>query len=94
MGGVYPAHDSCLGRDFALKILPAEFAREWRAASALSRPNIVTVHDVGDRDGVSYLVTGLVEGESLCDLIERGPVSLRKTIDIGANRILEGVDRN
>jgi serine/threonine protein kinase len=104
MGEVYRARDSRLGRDVALKILPAEFAssaerrrrfeQESRAASALSHPNIVTVYDVGDQDGVSYIVSELVEGESLRDLIERGPVSLRKTIDIGANRILEGVDRN
>ena len=100
MGEVYRAHDSRLGRDVALKILPAEFARdpdrrrrfeqESRAASALSHPNIVTVYDVGDQDGVSYIVSELVDGESLRDLIERGPVPLRKTIDIGA-QIADGL---
>ena len=94
MGEVYRARDSRLGRDVALKILPAEFAfdpdrrrrfeQESRAAGALSHPSIVTVFDVGEQDGVSYIVSELVEGESLRDLIERGPVSLRKTIDIGA----------
>ena len=76
MGEVYRARDSRLGRDVALKILPAEFAsnpdrrrrfeQESRAASALS--NIVTVYDVGDQDGVSYIVSELVDGESLRDL--------------------------
>src|SRR5260370_829554 len=64
--------------------------QESRAASALSPPNIVTVFDVGDQDGVSYIVSELVEGESLRDLIERGPVSLRKTIEIGA-QIADGL---
>ena len=100
MGEVYRAHDSRLGRDVALKILPAEFAshpdrrrrfeQESRAASALSHPNIVAVYDVGDQDGVSYIVTELVDGESLRDLIERGPVPFRKTINIGA-QIADGL---
>ena len=100
MGEVYRAHDGRLGRDVALKILPAEFAldpdrrrrfeQESRAASALSHPNIVAVYDVGDQDGVSYIVTELVDGESLRGLIDRGPVPLRKTIDIGA-QIADGL---
>ena len=100
MGEVYRAHDNRLGRDIAVKILPAEFAddpgrrrrfeQESRAASALSHPNIVSVYDVGDQDGVSFIVTELVDGESLRDLIERGPVPLRKTIDIGA-QIADGL---
>jgi len=100
MGEVYRARDSRLGRDVALKILTAEFAsnpdrrrrfeQESRAASALSHPNIVAVYDVGDQDGVSYIVSELVEGESLRDLIERGPVPLRKAIDLGA-QIAEGL---
>ena len=100
MGEVFRARDVRLGRDVALKILPAEFAldpdrrrrfeQESRAASALSHPNIVTVYDVGDQDGVSYIVSELVDGESLRDLIERGPVPLRKTIEIGA-QIADGL---
>ena len=71
MGEVYRARDSRLGRAVALKILPAEcafnpdrrrrFEQESRIASALSHPNIVTVYDVGDQDGVSYIVSELVE---------------------------------
>jgi Tol biopolymer transport system component len=100
MGEVYRARDSRLGRDVALKILPAEFAgnadrrrrfeQESRAASALSHPNIVAVYDVGDQDGVSYIVSELVEGESLRDLIDRGPVPLRKAIEIAA-QIADGL---
>ncbi|HUB82359.1 MAG TPA: LpqB family beta-propeller domain-containing protein [Bryobacteraceae bacterium] len=100
MGEVFRARDMRLGREVALKILPAEFAidpdrrrrfeQESRAASALSHPNIVTVYDVGDQDGVSYIVSELVDGESLRDLIERGPVPLRRAIEIGA-QIADGL---
>jgi predicted Ser/Thr protein kinase len=85
MGEVYRARDSRLGRDVALKILPAEVARdsrrarfeqEVRAVAALNHPNIVAVYDVGE----GYFVSELVEGESL-----RGAkFSLRKTLDIAA----------
>src|SRR6266566_5213932 len=85
MGEEYKSRDTRLGREVALKILPADFAQdaerrarfdlEARAASALNHPNIVTVHNIGEEGGVSYIVTELVEGESLRTLIERGPVA-------------------
>ena len=86
MGQVYRAHDTRLGRDVALKILPEEFARdesrrsrfeqEARAVAALNHPNIVAVYDVGD----GYMVSELVEGETL-----RGAkFGLRKTLDLAA----------
>uniref|UniRef100_Q01T31 Serine/threonine protein kinase n=1 Tax=Solibacter usitatus (strain Ellin6076) TaxID=234267 RepID=Q01T31_SOLUE len=92
MGEVYRAHDSRLGRDVALKILPAEVARdpvsrarfeqEARAVAALNHPNIVAVYDVGE----GYFVSELVDGESL-----RGAkFSLRKTLDIAA-QIASGI---
>src|SRR5260221_132487 len=94
MGEVYRARDTRLGREVALKILPADFARdavrrarfdlEARAASALNHPNIVTVHDIGEEGGVSYIVTELVEGESLRSLIERGPLPPRKLTEVAA----------
>jgi len=100
MGEVYQARDTRLGRDVALKILPETFAhdvsrrgrfkQEARAASALNHPNIVTVHDIGEEGGVSYLVTELVEGESLRTPIERGPVPARKLIEIAA-QIADGL---
>ena len=100
MGEVYRARDTRLGREVALRILPesvahdaarrARFDLEARAASALNHPNIVTVHDIGEEGGVSYIVTELVEGESLRTLIERGPVPARKLIDIAA-QIADGL---
>lgn len=100
MGEVYRAHDSRLGRDVAIKILPAEFAQspdrrrrfeqEWRAAAALAHANIVALYDAGDHDGIAYIVSELVEGESLRDLIRRGPVPVRKTLDLAA-QIADGL---
>jgi serine/threonine protein kinase len=75
MGEVYRARDSRLKREVAIKTLPtgfsadreriARFEREARAASALNHPNIVSVHDVGNDAGVSFIVSELVEGETL-----------------------------
>jgi eukaryotic-like serine/threonine-protein kinase len=88
MGEVYRARDSRLGRDVALKVLPAEvgsdasrrhrFELEARAVAALSHPNIVAVHDVGTENGVFYIVSELVDGESLRSV----KFGLRKTLDI------------
>ena len=86
MGEVYRAHDTRLGRDVALKILPSEvagdpsrrerFEQEARAVAALNHPNIVAVYDVGE----GYMVSELVAGETL-----RGAkFGLRKTLDIAA----------
>jgi Tol biopolymer transport system component len=100
MGEVYRARDSRLGREVALKVLPGEFSgdparrarfeQEARAAAALSHPNIVGLHDVGTENGVSYFVGELVAGETLTDLIQRGPVPLRKLLDI-AVQIADGM---
>jgi eukaryotic-like serine/threonine-protein kinase len=88
MGEVYRARDSRLGRDVALKILPAEvagdasrrqrFELEARAVAALSHPNIVAVHDVGTENGIFYIVSELVDGESLRSV----KFGLRKTLDV------------
>jgi hypothetical protein len=67
----------------------ARFDLEARAASALNHPNFLSVHDIGEEGGVSYIVTELVEGESLRALIERGPVPARKLIDIAAVNVAE-----
>src|SRR5580704_17407026 len=100
MGEVYRAHDTRLGRDVALKILPPELAAdpsrkarfdfEARAAGALNHPNLVAVYDIGSEGGVSYIVSELIEGESLRELIARGPVPQRKTTEI-ATQIAEGL---
>jgi serine/threonine protein kinase len=100
MGEVWRARDSRLKREVAIKTLPpvfaadddriARFEREARAASALNHPNIVTVHDVGREDGVSFIVSELVEGETLSRVIERGPLPLRRLIDVGT-QIADGL---
>ena len=100
MGEVYRAHDTRLGRDVALKILPAEYAQsadrrrrfeqEWRSAATLAHANIVTLYDAGDQDGVSYIASELVEGELLRDAIRRGPIPLRKTLELAA-QIADGL---
>src|SRR5437870_1269 len=86
MGEVYRARDTRLGRDVALKSLPAEvahdpsrrqrFEQEARAVAALNHPNIAAVYDVGD----GYIVSELVDGEPL----RAGKFGLRKTVELGA----------
>jgi eukaryotic-like serine/threonine-protein kinase len=93
MGEVYRARDTRLGRDVALKILPESFAREAdrlrrfeqeaRAVAALNHPNILAVFDVGQQDGAPFLVSELLEGESLRAVLDRGPLPQRKTIEYG-----------
>ena len=91
MGDVYRARDHRLARDIAIKVLPPHmadeesrrrFEREARAASALSHPNIVTIHDVGDADGVLYLAMELVEGRTLRAIAADGPLPLRPLLNI------------
>jgi len=100
MGEVYRATDAALHRDVALKILPAalvndesrllRFEQEARATAALHHPNIVTIHDFGTADSVPYLVTELLEGQSLADVLGRRPVPLRRSL-AWAVQILRGV---
>ncbi len=100
MGEVYRARDSRLGREAAIKVLPAayssdpeslrRFEHEARAASALNHPNIVTVYDIGSVDSVSYIAMELVEGRSLRDLLSDGQLPLRKILEIGS-QIAEGL---
>src|SRR5215472_13165137 len=84
MGEVYRARDSRLKREVAIKVLPpalardpdriARFEREARAASALNHPNIVAVYDIGREGEVYWIVSELVEGETLRHVIDRGPL--------------------
>jgi Tol biopolymer transport system component len=100
MGEVYRARDSRLGREVAVKVLPAELAKdaerlkrfeqEARAASALNHPNIVTVHDMGTSDGVFYVAMEFVEGKTLRELCAAGPLPVRKVLAIAA-QIAEGL---
>jgi eukaryotic-like serine/threonine-protein kinase len=100
MGEVYRARDTRLGRDVAIKVLPAEFAadperlrrfeQEARAVAALDHPNILAIHDVGTHEGAPYLVTELLEGESLRDRLQAGPVPPRKAVEL-AVQIAQGL---
>ena len=100
MGEVYRARDTRLGREVAIKVLPAEysedpgrlsrFEQEARAASALNHPNIVTVHDIGQVDSVPYIAMELIEGNSVRELIASGPVPVRRLLGI-AVQVAEGL---
>jgi Tol biopolymer transport system component len=100
MGEVYRAHDPRLGREVAVKVLPPSFATdsdrvrrfeaEARAAGALNHPNVLSVHDVGVAEDVPYLVTELLEGETLRQRLDRGPLSRRKAVEL-ARQIGEGL---
>src|SRR4051812_23515567 len=92
MGEVYRARDTRLLRDVALKTLPASFTndpdrlrrfeQEARAVAALNHPNIVSVHDVGEAQGVHYIVSELLEGESLRERIPSTGLPPRKAIEL------------
>ena len=93
MGEVYRARDPRLGREVAIKVLPASFSadpdrlrrfeQEARAASALSHPNILTIYDVGTHDGVSYVVSELLEGETLRERMAGAALPTRRVIEYG-----------
>ncbi|HEX9799543.1 MAG TPA: serine/threonine-protein kinase, partial [Thermoanaerobaculia bacterium] len=92
MGEVYRARDTRLGREVAIKVLPAEvasdperlrrFEQEARAASAIHHPNLLTVFDVGSHGGTAFLVTELLVGEPLRELVRKGPVAPRRAVEI------------
>src|SRR5205814_10725938 len=91
MGEVYRAKDPRLGREVAIKVLPASFSedpdrlkrfeQEARAAGVLNHPNITAVYDIGSAEGAPYIVTELLEGETLRNRLLSGPLSVRKAID-------------
>ena len=94
MGEVYRARDQRLGRDVALKVLHGGAVRdvelrrllqEASAAGGLNHPNIVSVYDVNVEAETPYIVTELVDGESLHEWIRRGPLPIRKLLDIAAS---------
>ena len=100
MGEVYRARDPRLKRDVAIKVLPPEFAEdpgrlrrfehEARMASALNHPNIVAVYDIGGTDGISWIVTELVEGRPLREMLAKDALPPRKAVEIAA-QIAEGL---
>lgn len=92
MGEVYRAEDTRLGREVALKFLPASFRydpdrrerflREARAASALRSPNIASIYDIGEDAESVFIVMELVDGELLADRIKRGPIAVAEAVEI------------
>jgi len=93
MGEVFRARDQRLDREVAIKVLPpdvagdprriARFEREARALAKLSHPNILAIHEFGDEDGVVYVVTELLDGETLEERLGKRPVSLHRALEIG-----------
>jgi serine/threonine protein kinase len=100
MGEVYQGRDTQLGRDVAVKVLPTtvstdsdrlrRFEQEACAASALNHPNILVVHDIGAHDGTTYVVSELLEGETLRKRIAGTPLAQRRAIDY-ARQIANGL---
>lgn len=93
MGEVYRARDTRLNREVAIKVLPGfsttdpdrmrRFEQEARAAAALNHPNILAVYQMGVYHGAPYLVSELLEGETLRDRLKRGALPVRKVVDYG-----------
>jgi Tol biopolymer transport system component len=100
MGEVWRARDARLNRTVAVKILPpdvsgdpsrrARFEQEAHALAALNHPNVVAIYDIGTEDGRAYIVSELVDGEALRAIITRGPMAVRKAIDV-AGQIADGM---
>ncbi|MCG6927560.1 MAG: serine/threonine-protein kinase [Acidobacteria bacterium] len=92
MGEVYRARDTRLDRTVALKVLPSElaadpalkarFEREARAIAALAHPNICTLHDVGEREGRTFLVMEHLVGETLAERLKKGPLPLDQALEV------------
>lgn len=101
MGEVYQAQDTKLGRDVAIKVLPAAFVhdperlsrfqREARMLAALNHPNIATIYGLEQTDGVHFLIMELVPGESLADRVKSGPVRMEEALKI-AVQIAEALE--
>ena len=100
MGEVYRAHDSRLNRTVAIKVLPSSFsadrdrlqrfAQEARAAAALNHPNILSIYDIGEEKGAPYVVSELLDGETLRERLRTGALPARRVIDY-ASQVAHGL---
>jgi eukaryotic-like serine/threonine-protein kinase len=91
MGEVYSARDERLGRDVAIKILPPSYAtdaarlrrfdQEARAAAALNHPNILAVHDIGTYEDAPYIVSEILHGRTLRDILGHGAIVQRSAVE-------------
>ena len=101
MGEVYKAKDTRLDRTVAIKVLPehlaesperkARFEREAKAISQLNHPHICTLYDVGEQDGIDYLVMEYIEGETLAERLKKGALPLNEALEYGI-QIADGLD--
>ena len=92
MGEVYRAHDSRLGREVAIKVLPSEFAqdadrlnrfvREAKSASALNHPNIITIHEIGESNGTHFIATEFIDGKTLGDYAKANPLNYKSALEV------------
>ena len=92
MGAVYRARDTRLGRDVAIKVLTAvtlsdkerlqRFEQEARATGMLNHPNLLTIYDVGNSEGTPFLVSELLEGQTLRERLDKGAIPPRKAVDV------------
>ncbi len=102
MGVVYRAKDVNLGREVALKVLPADLMhdqarkerllQEARAASVLEHPHIAVIHAVGEAEGVTFIAMELIRGEKLSDALARGALPQKRALDLAAE-VAEGLAR-
>lgn len=102
MGEVYRAVDTRLERTVAIKILPAQlsddvtrrqrFEREAKVISSLNHPNICTLHDVGRQEGVDFIVMEYLEGETLAERLENGPLPVEQVLRYGT-QIASALDK-
>jgi serine/threonine protein kinase len=102
MGEVYKATDTRLGRTVAVKVLPAQVAsdpalrarleREAKAISSLNHPHICTLYDIGHQDGTDFLVMEYLEGETLAQRLEHGPLRIAQALQTGIE-IADALDK-
>ncbi len=102
MGEVYRARDTRLERVVAIKILPPDlsddvtrrqrFEREAKVISSLNHPHICTLHDVGQQDGVDFIVMEFLEGESLAERLQKGPLPVAQVLEYG-RQIASALDK-
>ena len=101
MGEVWRARDTRLDREVAIKVLPAllsgdadrlrRFGQEARATSALNHPNILTIYDIGEYEGVPFIVAEMLEGGELREQLKGGPLPIRRSVDL-AHQIAQGLE--
>ena len=102
MGEVYRARDTRLDRAVAIKILPADlsgdavrrqrFEREAKVVSSLNHPNICTLYDIGQQDGADFIVMEFLEGQTLAERLEKGPLPVAQVLAYGA-QIASALDK-